>query len=290
MKISEVQECRTDHTFGIVPGVYESMTEGEYHTGPGREALSKSLLMELARSPLHCKQAMDAPREPSAAMTFGTAVHCAILEPERFQKTYAPFEGDRRTKVGKDAYQKIMDAGQTPLSLSDWEVIQGMAEAVREHALCAELLSQGQPEVSLFWKAPIWEVMCKCRADFLNPHRQVIVDLKTTTDASPGAFGRDAARYRYHWQAYWYTTGAEAVLGPGAWRFIFLAIEKTEPFGIGLYELPPEALQVAREQIRPLVATFWNCIAQQAWSGYSDQVETLYLPKWALNTEEPYYE
>jgi len=289
MKISDVQECRTDHVFSIVPGVYESMTEGEYHIGPGREALSKSLLMELARSPLHCRQAMDAPKEPSPAMMLGSALHAAILEPERFSVAYAPFDGDRRTKQGKADYQAIVDSGKTPLSQADMNVIQGLTEAVREHAVCHDLLSQGMPEVSLFWKAPIWEVMCKCRCDWLAPDAGVIVDLKTCPDASIGAFARDAARYKYHWQASWYLSGAEAVIGPGAWRFIFLAIEKTEPFGIGLYELPPEALDVAKEQVKPLIGTFWNCQEEGVWPGYEPEIITLNLPSWAIRTEQEAY-
>jgi hypothetical protein len=292
MKISEPQECRTDHRAGIQPGLYEAMSESDYHRGQGRDALSKSLLVELARSPLHCRQAMESPKESTAAMTFGTACHMALLEPERFRAEYAVFSGDRRTKAGKDAYQKVMASGKTPLSVSDWEAIQGMSRAVHDHPVCRDLLSQGMAEVSLFWKAPIWEVMCKCRCDWLNPHLQTIVDLKTCPDASPGAFGRDAARYRYHWQAHWYTTGAEAVLGPGPWRFVFVAVEKAPPYGVGVYELPVEALDVARRQIQTkhLVSEFWHARELRSWPGYDDQVQILNLPRWALNTEEPYYE
>jgi hypothetical protein len=291
MKINKIQECKTDHIFQVGPGVFPAMSESDYHRGPGREALSKSLLVELARSPLHCKQAMESPREPTAAMQIGSAVHCAILEPSRFQDTYAMLDQDRRTKAGKDAYQAIVDAGQTPLSVSDWEAIRGMTKAVHSHPGCRDLLAEGLPEVSIFWTAPVWETLCKGRCDWLNQERRLIVDLKTCVDASPGAFGRDAAKFRYHWQAAWYLTGAEAILGPGEWRFLFVAIEKAPPYGVNVFELPLEAVEVAGEQIKPLVATFWNCIEEGVWPGYEPAIRTLNLPRWAMNLQEDsYYE
>lgn len=273
----------------VEPGIYPNMTDKEYHRGMGREALSKSLLVELAKSPAHCLHAMENEQAPTKAQELGSAVHCAVLEPDRFQWAYKVFSGDRRTKAGRAEYQGIIDAGQAPLSETDMAQIQGMSQAVHEHPICKDLLQAGMAEVSLFWRAKTWGVPCKARPDWLNPYQQLILDLKTTTDASPGAFSRDAARYRYHWQVAWYLQSVETVLGPGPWRFVFVAVEKAPPFGVGVYALPEETIDAAREQIRPLISEYWHARELQNWPGYPDDIiQTLSLPMWALNTEVSY--
>ncbi len=69
------------------PGIYDSLPEKDYHAGAG---LSASTLVEMARSPAHCKAKMDGLVEKrSRALEIGTALHCAVLEPERFMFDYA---------------------------------------------------------------------------------------------------------------------------------------------------------------------------------------------------------
>lgn len=69
------------------PGVYEGISNAEYHGGPG---ISKSGLDLVHRSPMHYHAVVTAAndRTPTPAQEIGTAVHMAILEPEEFAKTY----------------------------------------------------------------------------------------------------------------------------------------------------------------------------------------------------------
>lgn len=69
------------------PGVYEGISNAEYHGGPG---ISKSGLDLVHRSPMHYNAVVTAAndRTPTPAQEIGTAVHMAILEPEEFAKTY----------------------------------------------------------------------------------------------------------------------------------------------------------------------------------------------------------
>lgn len=69
------------------PGVYEGISNAEYHGGPG---ISKSGLDLIHRSPMHFNAVMTAAndRTPTPAQDLGTAVHMAILEPSEFAKTY----------------------------------------------------------------------------------------------------------------------------------------------------------------------------------------------------------
>jgi hypothetical protein len=46
-------------------------------------------------------------------------IHSGVLEPETFYDHYAVFEGDRRTKVGKEDWQAIMDEGLEPIKTDE---------------------------------------------------------------------------------------------------------------------------------------------------------------------------
>lgn len=61
------------------PGIYKLSNE-EYHD---QEALNKSGLVQLSKSPAHFNEWYNAPNEePTNAMVIGTATHTAILEPD----------------------------------------------------------------------------------------------------------------------------------------------------------------------------------------------------------------
>lgn len=70
-----------------LPGVYDDLSNADYHGGPG---ISKSGLDLIEKAPSTYRYAMDnsAEREETAAMRIGTAVHAAILEPELFATDY----------------------------------------------------------------------------------------------------------------------------------------------------------------------------------------------------------
>ena len=75
------------------PGIYKEISNEEYHKGPG---LSASGLKRLARSPDLYK---NMPYKGSKAMELGTATHCAVFEPERFEAEFiAPDRKLNRTK------------------------------------------------------------------------------------------------------------------------------------------------------------------------------------------------
>jgi exodeoxyribonuclease VIII len=103
----------------------------------------------------------------------------------------------------------------------------------------------------------------------------VLVDLKTTNDASPEGFIWAVRRYLYHLQAAFYVDGWEAAGGGPIDEFIFIAVEKTPPFAVGLYRLPESALIKGRDLYRQGLDTFNRCLTRQVWPGYSQEIMTL---------------
>ncbi|OED40265.1 hypothetical protein ACH42_17290 [Endozoicomonas sp. (ex Bugula neritina AB1)] len=77
-------------------GIYDNLPEEEYHSGEG---LSASILVEMGRSPAHCRAKLDGLGDRrTRALEIGTALHCAVLEPERFKTAYqlAPNPSDEQ--------------------------------------------------------------------------------------------------------------------------------------------------------------------------------------------------
>lgn len=256
--------------------IIDNLPAAEYHAHP---AVSKSLLDKIAKSPLHARAYLDGQREePTAAMQFGTALHACVLEPELFADTYAVFDGDRRTKDGRAAYEALQASGKSIISAADYDAITAMTVAIRHHAVAQPLLESGRAEASVFWRDPIVGIDCKCRPDWWNDDG-ILVDLKTCDDASPAGFARSVANYRYHLQA------AHYMLGTGCRRFLFIALEKKPPYAVAVYELDTDALEIGRALRLRDLERYASCAEFNIWPGYPAEVQTLTLPKWATNQE-----
>lgn len=268
-----------DFLYGLHPA--SALSNAAYH---GLDAVGKSDLDLIARSPAHWKCAV---REETPALRIGSAVHCAVLEPDRFAAEYvAAPECDRRTKAGKEALAEFeaANAGKTVLSVDDAQLCALIARSVQAHPRAAAFLRHGQPEVSALWKDTELGVRCRARIDWLTPDGWLL-DLKTTADASATAFARSCANYRYHVQAAWYLDGYLQASGDLPLGFVFLAVEKTPPYAVALYELDAEALEWGRLLARRDLARYATARELDLWPTYPLDVQSLSLPRWALNQE-----
>ena len=253
-----------------------AMPAAQYHA---TDAVSASLLKQIQRSPAHAMAYLQQQHEPTPAMLFGTAFHTCVLESERFDNEYAVFEGDKRTKDGKATYERLVSEGKTIISASDYATITAMASAIGDHPAASKLVrGDGQTEVSMFWDDEETGLACKCRTDIWLG--RVIVDLKTTEDASPEGFSRSIHTYGYGIQA------AHYLAGSGADAFLFVAVEKKAPFAVAVYELDPLSLEICEKQRRSLLEYWSNCREAEMYPAYSDECQMISLPAWAMKGTE----
>ncbi|MBK7542908.1 MAG: PD-(D/E)XK nuclease-like domain-containing protein [Candidatus Competibacteraceae bacterium] len=84
------------------------------------------------------------------------------------------------------------------------------------------------------------------------------VDIKTTKDASPAGFAKAVANYRYHVQQAHYLAGC-AALGLPASDFVFVAVEKAEPYPVACYQLSDAAEGVGYRLWRRDLTAFATC-------------------------------
>ncbi|WP_150051134.1 PD-(D/E)XK nuclease-like domain-containing protein [Methylomonas rhizoryzae] len=258
-----------------------NQSESEYRAA--KPELSQSIIKTmLAQSPAHARYQIDNPSEPTPAMKLGVAAHCRILEGEDvFASRYAIAPAcDRRTKEGKAIYEAFQaeHGGKEIISADDWQSIDGMACAVADHPLAGRLFEGGTSEVSAFGN--INGAAIKGRFDYFHQTEGVIVDLKTTLDASPDEAQRYAVKYGLHIQQFVYAEIYRSITGKTPSDFVFVLVEKHPPFGVAVVRLTKEAVEAARVQVDKALALWQQCEKSGIWPGYGDNVITVDLPAW----------
>lgn len=249
------------------------MNNEDYHKHP---ALSCSGVKELLRSPAHYKAYVNREQKETPAMFLGTAAHCAILEPERFSNEYIQgIDADKRTKEWKAFVSK--NADKIILPKGEWTQVNYIAEAVLNHPTAGKLFTKGVAEESYF--SELEDVTVKCRPDYIFPHLGICVDLKTTADASEKEFRKSCASFKYHIQHAFYSD-VLASLGIIIENFIFVAVEKSPPYGVGVYELDENAFLLGREQYQRAIEIYKQAQEKETWEGYSNDIIQLSLPAW----------
>ncbi len=265
-------------------GVHRGVPSEKYHSRILGQA-SKSALDLLHRSPAHYKAWVDGQEEePTPALLFGAAFHCALLEPEVFGGTYAvaPDFGDCRFKENKarrDAWRAEHDGAQL-LSADDAAAIDAMSRAVWRHPLAGMMMREGEPELTVRWRDAATGVECKARGDYHVARHKMLVDLKSTEDAAPEAFRRSIANYGYHRQDAFYRAGFAAA-GLEVEHFVFVVVEKRPPHAVAVYTLDAAAVQRGADSIRRDLEKLAECMQSGEWPGYPVEIRTLDLPPWA---------
>lgn len=254
--------------------IIENMPNAEYHAS---SAISKSGLDKIDKSPAHYFYAVQ---EKTKAMVIGSAFHDLVLLPSVFNECYAvkPDGLSLATEEGKA--WKAENEGKEILSQEEFNQINAMKESVLAHHSASKLLESGKPETSIFWRDEMG-VDCRCRPDFINSNN-IIVDLKTTTDASPEGFAQSVAKFRYHVQDAYYSHGFFHAFGIRPRGFVFIAVEKEPPYAVGVYTLNDEAKIEGEFRFKENLQTYKDALEQGVWNAFSPQIETLELPKWAF--------
>jgi exodeoxyribonuclease VIII len=242
------------------------------------KAINASALKQILKSPAKYKHSLIEERKETAAFKLGSAAHCAILESSEFESRYIvkPEGLSLATKEGKE--WKALAGERVILSFEEMAAIDGMFESVLSHN-AYKLLESGLAEFEIY--SEIDGSPAKAKVDFMNENG-VIVDLKTTDDASPRGFAQSVFKYDYALQAAWYLDVARAA-GYEANHFIFVAVEKTAPFLTAIYRLDDAAIEYGRKQYKEALRIYRECNVTGDWYGYSDSIETISLPAWAVD-------
>ena len=286
-----------------------SGNDSDYHSEKDR--LSVSAMKKIKVSPAHYKEAEEV--SETEAMIFGSAYHCYILEPERFQTEYYVFDDSLM-------YEKLITDGfKSPRSTKEykeWETsemrvigerkvitkvqfntIEKMKEKLMRHPYAKSLITNGEPEVGIFGEIDTISgtIPVKLKPDYVKYNKRVIVDLKTTADASQAGFTRQAADMDYHLQAAFYCDMVQRLSGDErGFTFIFIAQEKKAPYAFNLFEAGVKFISQGRYEYEMLMMLYKYCIDNNKWPGYQVFCQNKFgileinLPAWAIKALDYY--
>jgi hypothetical protein len=262
------------------------------------KALSHSMLSCLAQNPMECRMRYvdDPPSLPpkdSAAFAMGHAVHCLALEPDEFEERFVSFpKVDRRTKEGKEFAARFEAENKGKIILDPQEFQDAMAcvQALNNHPEFATIMAQPR-RVEVPFEFDLFGHRFKAKPDCIVDSMRLILDIKTTDDASPHRWQWSAVDYGYHRQAFIYQGAIElshANKEPvrESYRFIFAVIEKPKPSTRGipptvaLYELDSETMNMGMQDTHRLVQDYERRLEENDWQQpYSSGIVPLRLPK-----------
>ncbi len=279
--MNELQKTR------IIP----NMPEAEYHAHP---AMSKSKLWPMRQSAAHFLYNLNSSMsEPTPQMFLGTLVHCLVFETEQTELRY--FVGhepdvNKRTKAGKAEFEewKNRHKGLLYVAPDVFATACEMAKNVLNHPMLREIFDAriGWPECSIFWHDARTGIECKARVDLLISSMGFAIDLKTAADASPSGFSRACANFGYYLQDAHYMEGLRNVMSLETVNpMLFVVVENKPPYAVGLYTLDDDSRAFAERERQRLMQRVEDCSVAGEWPGYSQQIETLSLPRWTLMQE-----
>jgi hypothetical protein len=262
------------------PGVYQ-MDEAEYHASPGA---SKSALWTLhKRTPFHARYA---PKVETNAQVFGSAAHCAVLEPGFFDARYYRGPADRRGNKWGAACEIAAQTGRECLTEKDYDAALRLRDVAQKNEI-VRLLTKETPaiEQSAFWIDETTGELCRCRPDIFAHHCNVMADLKATTDAGL-EWRRRIADFGYHVQDAFYRDGWTQAGGGKVDGFVFVVVEKDLPHAIACYELPQAAVELGRRIYRDALDRWHACRVNDVWPAYGNGVLEIDMAEWAYRQAE----
>ncbi|SAK98520.1 exonuclease VIII [Caballeronia pedi] len=261
------------------------LSNDDYHAGPG---VSKSHLDVIAeKSPLHYWNTYlnpdRLPPEQKSDFLLGSAAHSAILEPDLFESSFVKSPAfNMRTKDGKQMFADFVqeNPGKQILTPDDYQTCLDIRDAVYRHPTAPGLLSGGKPEQSFFVDDAETGELIKCRFDYLQDGGALAIDVKTTRNAHPRSFGKDAANFRYDIAVAWYFDVLRQLYNETPKYWVWLAIEKEPPYAIGLYYAKTEDILRAHDSARRDFMRIVNCKRANEWPDYGWTAEPLDFPTW----------
>lgn len=235
--------------------------------------LSFSSIKAFLNSPQDFVRYKTSKKEPTQAMVIGKAIHCKILEPDKFDEQYMVLVADRRTTVGKEAYAKAIESGKEILSQEDMTKINNMYNVVMNNPVSRGILdSITETEVKIEFKEEGFDILgyIDGRSDKIN------LELKSTSKPEPREFHKEIINRGYHVQ--------QAIYGVASPNRSHVIIAFDE-FNVSVHILSDELLQHGYKEFKRALSDIkmcqdldlWNCSYDfKAPDGYF----TVELPAW----------
>lgn len=259
----------------------DGISNAEYH---GSGELSRSTAWSLINTcPAKVRHDMNNRKPSSPALVIGSGFHTATLEPEKLDDEFAvkPSEIDGqgpRTKHYKESFELMQksEPDKQWLAPADYDLILEMAGSALDNPVLRHYMADINKVVEGTGYFEMEGAKCKVRPDLYIPGAGVVIDLKSTQDASNRGFTKSVRQFGYLFQACWYMH-ALRLLGEKPKQFVFIAVEKTAPYATAAYTIKESDINKQFSNMERACQLWAACQSSGIWPGYSDMVETLDL-------------
>lgn len=273
------------------PGPH-NLPEHEYHAHPAMSSTQARRILPPKGCPALVDHDRTHPEEQKDAWDLGTTVHKLVLG-KGTQLVEIPTD-TWRTKGATEARDEARAEGHVALLSKDMRIAEAMRDQIQAHPIAGHLLTPTTflPEQCFFWTDPDTGIHRRAMLDATIPNppsgRPIVIDVKTTQDASPDHIRRAVADFGYHQQGAWYLDAIESWTGTGLDPiFLLIFVSSKAPHLVTVAELDPETLDAGRHANRAAINTWARCQETGVWPGYDNtRIHTITLPPWATYIEE----
>jgi hypothetical protein len=276
-----------------------ALTREQYDALPSghKGFLNFSSLKHIGRSPAAYRWHVENRGEATDAMRLGTASDIAALQPELYEARVAVWRGKVRNGKEWDAFQ-TENRDKTIITAKQDQAAREMADTVRRHPVAGPFLKRGTSQVTAVWEIeepeahglPGYYFRCKGLIDRIvhdeGAAPTLLIDLKTSADASPAGFGRTAYNLGYHCQGSWYQTGLALATGTKPLPVMNIVVESEPPYPVSVFYIEARELELGRERWRGWLETLAHCVRENHWPEYLEAPASLELPRFAYPQEE----
>ncbi len=289
----------------IAEGVHQNITILDYHAD--KDYLSASVIKEANKSLKHMKWYLDnhEQSERKSHFDFGNAFEIALMDLMNgtkefessvnvFDDSLRPFpDKDFKTKENKAWKDKFFEYNGYIINKKgkeSYDTIGNMLASCWEDSTIQGLLKNTNYQSSCFWVDKKTGIRLKSRPDVCNVNKTVLIDIKTTVDASPEGFARDVANYGYDLQAMMQINGViETGMFSEVKNYYWLAVEKEAPYNAQLYNFDTSEWDSTQMILDYLLGLIKKAKETNKWVGYSQRASNQYgildinLPLWHKN-------
>lgn len=228
--------------------IHRGMSSDEYHAE--KEHLSASRMKQAFKSMRHFE--VPEPAKTKKAFDLGNAFEYWLTDRAKFFSKVFVFSVDQRpdkTKTmaaGENEKWKAKiekeNEGKIIIMQKDYEMVKKMVEECERNKPIMAMIKNAEFQISIFWEDE-FGLKVKCMPDlviWLNEEEVMVIDIKSTQDASPRVFASQAMELHYPFQAIMQIKGLEA-LGLIVKNYYWLVCEKSEHLPIAqIYEFKPD--------------------------------------------------
>ena len=290
------------------PGVYPDISIEEYHADKSWISATgfKHAKKSLSEYRLYLDGYWDDKTKPH--FDFGNACELYLVDPEGFKEKVAiapehewieealaenpKLVKPTASKTYKDLEKEFLEENEGKYIIPEtgdcsMEVIEVLVARCKNDEFISQLLPNITYQNSCYWIDKETGLQMKTRPDIAQVNKNVILNIKTTLDASPSKFSKDLANLDYPLQACIEMTGVvESGLMPKVDKYFWLVLEKNPPFNVQLYEFDAADILVVMHELNYLKKLVAKAMAEDRWPGYSIHADNRFgilranIPSW----------